>query len=154
MKINAKRACQEATILKILIEIAEIGIKEGDCSSIVSKLRNKANQLFYKTIDNDKKLEFRCLKASHFIFLVFRNEKTKEVNTHKMILALHQIGDWLIDNNLFSEESRELLQEFLTIEGKQDETFDGKVITNEDWIKLKNSADKRVKDVIEIIKNI
>lgn len=75
------------------------------------------------------------------------NKQTFEVNTHKAILIINTIAQMVIDSNIIDLEMQQkiasLLEPFQEIEARMD-------MSDEDWLALKNSADKQAKKIYEI----
>ncbi len=75
------------------------------------------------------------------------NKQTSEVNTHKAILVINTIAQMVIDSNIIDLEMQQkiasLLEPFQEIEARMD-------MNDEDWLALKNSADKQAKKIYEI----
>ena len=75
------------------------------------------------------------------------NKQTSEVNTHKAILVINTIAQMVIDSNIIDLEMQQkiasLLEPFQEIEARMD-------MSDEDWLALKNSADKQAKKIYEI----
>ena len=74
-------------------------------------------------------------------------KQTKEINTHKAIIVMNEIAQMAIDANLFDYEMQakiaSLLEPFQEIETRMK-------ISNDDWLMLKNSAEKQAKKIYEI----
>jgi hypothetical protein len=157
--LNDKQFCQKYYILALFAEIAHIGIQNGTAIELVANLKNKCLESWKtKLADNGKdfnKMISRCKrKAVLPIFGIFSDHQTKTVNTHKMVLAMHQVALVMKNDGLLDEDVEDIVEQFLDIESKQDETFDKKPISDADWLKLKASADKKVADVLEVLKSI
>ena len=75
------------------------------------------------------------------------NKQTSEVNTHKAILVINTIAQMAIDNKIIDIDMEKkiasLLEPFQEIESRMD-------MSDEDWLALKNSADKQAKKIYEI----
>lgn len=75
------------------------------------------------------------------------NKQTSEVNTHKAIIVINIVAQMAIDNNIigpeFVEKLASLLEPFQEIESRM-------VMNDEEWLALKNSAEKQAKKIYEI----
>lgn len=75
------------------------------------------------------------------------NKQNREVNTHKAIIAINIVAQMAIDNNIFKLEFAEklisLLEPFQEIESRM-------VMSDEEWLTLKKSAEKQAKRIYEI----
>ena len=157
--MNDKQFCQKYYILVLFAEVAHIGILNGTGIELVANLKNECLESWRRKLsDNSKdfnKMISRCKrKAVLPIFRIFSDHQTRTVNTHKMVLAMHQVALVMKNDGLLDKDVENIVEQFLDIESKQDETFDKKPISDEDWLKLKTSADKRVADVVEVLKSI
>lgn len=153
-----KEFCQRYYILILFAEISQIGIKNGKTSERVTKLRDSCTDLFLAAIKRNKKdmskMFRRCQRGIELIYNCFIDKQTNLVNTHKLILALHEIALIMKRDKLLGKKAEKLIEEFLKIEGEQSTTFDGKSISDQDWLRLKASADKKVEEIFNIVKNI
>ena len=78
------------------------------------------------------------------------NKQNRELNTHKAIICLNAVIQMAIDNNNFDKDYAEKLVSFLEpfqeIESRMP-------MTDEEWLALKESADKKAKKIYELIFN-
>lgn len=87
---------------------------------------------------------------------VFKEFFKGRVDSHKFILVIYDIITELNHNQgveipAFYEE---LFKPFLMIEGLQDEnTIRNSVLTDDDWTKMKKSAEKQAKKYVEVLKS-
>jgi hypothetical protein len=154
-----KEFCQRYYLLPLLSEISQIGIEKGKTSKRTVKLKELCNSLFDSKIkehSKDKvKMHRRCFKSGILrIYDLFTDKQTNHVNTHKLVMALHLVCWAMKEDDLLEQEIEDLVEEFLRLAREQEKTFDGKDISDKDWEKLKISADKKVDDFIEILRNI
>ena len=153
-----KEFSQRYYLLILLAQISQIGIKNGKTSERVAKLRDECTKLILKAFEEEgkdaTKLFRRCQRAINAIYKIFTDKQTNLVNTHKLILALYNIALIMKQDNLLNKEVEKVMEKFLEIEGEQSTTFDGKSISDDDWVRLKTSADKKLIDVFNIVKNI
>jgi hypothetical protein len=75
------------------------------------------------------------------------NKQNSEVNTHKAILAMNDVIQMAIDNNLFTKEIVlkivSLMEPFQEIEANMQ-------MSDEDWLALRASAKKQAEKIYEI----
>lgn len=75
------------------------------------------------------------------------NKQNKEVNTHKAIIAVNIVAQMAIDNNIveleFAEKLISLLEPFHEIESRM-------VMSDEEWLTLRKSAEKQAKKIYEV----
>lgn len=152
-----KQICQQAIFPFMLFLVANRGL-----SSKNQYYMDLAQDIVVKLLEGrDKaKLIRRLDRLAQEIINLIADKRTDLVNGHKLILALHALAQKIIDSGfVFRSEIIDLFGHFLEIEANQDTTIDGKPITNQDWLKLKESADKvtekifvRINDNLEFVK--
>lgn len=154
-----KDFCQQYFILILFAEICQIGIKSGNVSDRVIRLKETCIDYFMdrlrKHCKDFGKMRRRIeRKALLPIYALFTDKQTNLVNTHKLILGLHPIILAMKNEGMIEKDIEDTIEEFFVIEGEQDATFDGKSISDSDWIKLKASADKKIDELAAIIREI
>lgn len=153
-----KEICQRAFLLILLSEIADVGIKNGAGIERITTLRKLCLESLKNKITGTekevRKLYRRCNRAVDKIFFTVMNHQTREVNTHKLIIALHPVALAMKGGGLLDSDVEEIMESFFEIESKQEETFDGKPITDKDWLMLKKSSEKVSEKICDIVKNI
>ena len=101
----------------------------------------------YQKKDKLAKLNNRLDILTNKAICELTNKQTKEVNTHKAIIIINEIAQMAIDANLFDYEMQakiaSLLEPFQEIETRMN-------ISDDDWLMLKNSAEKQAKKIYEI----
>ena len=101
----------------------------------------------YQKKDKLAKLNNRLDILTNKAIYELANKQTSEVNTHKAIIVINEIAQIAIDANLFDYEMQakiaSLLEPFQEIETRMD-------ISDDDWLMLKNSAEKQAKKIYEI----
>lgn len=101
----------------------------------------------YQKKDKLAKLNNRLDILTNKAIYELANKQTSEVNTHKAIIVINEIAQMAIDTNLFDFEMQakiaSLLEPFQEIETRMQ-------ISDEDWLMLKNSAEKQAKKIYEI----
>ena len=101
----------------------------------------------YQKKDKLAKLNNRLDILTNKAIYELANKQTSEVNTHKAIIVINEIAQMAIDANLFDYEMQakiaSLLEPFQEIETRMD-------ISDDDWLMLKNSAEKQAKKIYEI----
>lgn len=101
----------------------------------------------YQKKDKLAKLNNRLDILTNKAIYELANKQTKEVNTHKAIIVINEIAQMAIDANLFDYEMQakiaSLLEPFQEIETRMN-------ISDDDWLMLKNSAEKQAKKIYEI----
>lgn len=102
----------------------------------------------YQKKDKLAKLNNRLDILTNKAIYELANKQTKEVNTHKAIIVINVIAQMAIDANLFDYEMQakiaSLLEPFQEIETRMN-------ISDDDWLMLKNSAEKQAKKIYEIL---
>ena len=102
----------------------------------------------YQKKDKLAKLNNRLDILTNKAIYELANKQTSEVNTHKAIIVINEIAQMAIDANLFDYEMQakiaSLLEPFQEIETRMQ-------ISDEDWLMLKNSAEKQAKKIYEIL---
>ena len=102
----------------------------------------------YQKKDKLAKLNNRLDILTNKAIYELANKQTKEVNTHKAIIVINEIAQMAIDANLFDYEMQakiaSLLEPFQEIETRMN-------ISDDDWLMLKNSAEKQAKKIYEIL---
>jgi len=106
--------------------------------------------------DKDKAKMLRRLdRKAHEIYLVMRNKQDDTVHGHKAVLAFYGVAQKMIDDNFqFDQRVTDLIELFLKLEGQQDVDYLGNPLSDDDWLALKNSADKAAEKIYQIIKQI
>lgn len=105
--------------------------------------------------DKSPQLLRRLDRCSHSILLLARDNRNDQVNTHKLLLALHGVAQKMIDLDFnLDKKVVDLVESFLQIESRQTKTFDNREITDTDWSNLKKSADKMVDKIFNKIVEI
>lgn len=101
----------------------------------------------YQKKDKLAKLNNRLDILTNKAIYELANKQTSEVNTHKAIIVINEIAQMAIDANLFNYEMQakiaSLLEPFQEIETRMN-------ISDDDWLMLKNSAEKQAKKIYEI----
>lgn len=101
----------------------------------------------YQKKDKLAKLNNRLDILTNKAIYELANKQTSEVNTHKAIIVINEIAQMAIDANLFDYEMQakiaSLLEPFQEIETRMN-------ISDDDWLMLKNSAEKQAKKIYEI----
>lgn len=101
----------------------------------------------YQKKDKLAKLNNRLDLLTNKAIYELANKQTSEVNTHKAIIVINEIAQMAIDANLFDYEMQakiaSLLEPFQEIETRMN-------ISDDDWLMLKNSAEKQAKKIYEI----
>ena len=101
----------------------------------------------YQKKDKLAKLNNRLDILTNKAIYELANKQTREINTHKAIIVINEIAQMAIDTNLFDFEMQakiaSLLEPFQEIETRMQ-------ISDEDWLMLKNSAEKQAKKIYEI----
>lgn len=102
----------------------------------------------YQKKDKLAKLNNRLDILTNKAIYELANKQTSEVNTHKAIIVINEIAQMAIDANLFDYEMQakiaSLLEPFQEIETRMN-------ISDDDWLMLKNSAEKQAKKIYEIL---
>ena len=102
----------------------------------------------YQKKDKLAKLNNRLDILTNKAIYELANKQTSEVNTHKAIIVINEIAQMAIDANLFNYEMQakiaSLLEPFQEIETRMN-------ISDDDWLMLKNSAEKQAKKIYEIL---
>ena len=97
--------------------------------------------------DRLKKLNQRLDILTGKAIFELMNKQNKEVNTHKAIIAVNIVAQMAIDNNIveleFAEKLISLLEPFQEIESKM-------VMSDEEWLALRKSAEKQAKKIYEV----
>ena len=147
MYIHDKNFIKMAIVPYFLGTLAENGITvEKDkffklCKTFYIDLCNK----YLKDI---QKINNRLDNLVFKIFNEIRDVKKKEINTHKAIIALNTVIQLAISNNDYEEsyayELISLLEPFQELESQMK-------MKDEEWLALKESADKKAKKIYEII---
>ena len=101
----------------------------------------------YQKKDKLAKLNNRLDILTNKAIYELANKQNSQVNTHKAIIVINEIAQMAIDANLFDYEMQakiaSLLEPFQEIETRMN-------ISDEDWLMLKNSAEKQAKKIYEI----
>lgn len=101
----------------------------------------------YQKKDKLAKLNNRLDILTNKAIYELANKQTREINTHKAIIVINEIAQMAIDADLFDYEMQvkiaSLLEPFQEIETRMQ-------ISDEDWLMLKNSAEKQAKKIYEI----
>ena len=101
----------------------------------------------YQKVDKLAKLNNRLDILTNKAIYELVNKQTKEVNTHKAIIVINEIAQMAIDANLFDYEMQAKIASLLEPFQEMEATID---ISDEDWLMLKNSAEKQAKKIYEI----
>lgn len=135
-----KQVIQQALLPFILTLIANRGLNSEN--KFYTKLAEEVTVSYLYGKDKAKLIRRLDRIAKEVIDYVV-NSQTDIVNTHKLILVIHNVAEKIIEGGFaLSEKVVELFQPFLEIEGNQDKTVEGEEITEADWLSLKTSADK------------
>jgi hypothetical protein len=147
MYISDKNFIKMAIVPYFLGTLAENGITvEKDkffklCKTFYVDLCNK----YLKDI---QKINNRLDNLVFKIFNEIRDVKKKEINTHKAIIALNMVIQLAISNNDYEDDFANqlisLLEPFQELESQME-------MEDDEWLALKESADKRAKNIYEII---
>jgi len=101
----------------------------------------------YQKKDKLAKLNNRLDILTNKAIYELANKQTREVNTHKAIIVINIVAQMAIDASLFDYEMQakiaSLLEPFQEIETRMQ-------ISDDDWLMLKNSAEKQAKKIYEI----
>ena len=102
----------------------------------------------YQKKDKLAKLNNRLDILTNKAIYELANKQNSQVNTHKAIIVINEIAQMAIDANLFNYEMQtkiaSLLEPFQEIETRMN-------ISDDDWLMLKNSAEKQAKKIYEIL---
>ena len=75
------------------------------------------------------------------------NKQNRQINTHKAIIATNIVAQMAMDNNIialeFAEKLISLLEPFQELEAKM-------VMSDDEWLTLRKSAEKQAKKIYEV----
>jgi len=109
------------------------------------KFADPVKKQFLKLCDgkDENKIIRRCWNVSRNVMLIAEDKAENLVSGHKLILILHALAEKVIDSNYrLPQEVVESFMPFLELEADQSIRWDGQVITDQDWLKMKTSAEK------------
>lgn len=143
-----KKICLEAILPTIVIAVCKdaLLLNKGESGESVFELKEKALAYFFSIVKSNKLIK-RIERCCHRVLTLFVDKQDGTYSMRKVILALHQVTQQLYDEGLVSIEAAQIVADILEIEGQTE-------ADKQAWIKLKASADKKVIDIIKIIKEI
>ncbi|MBM5782585.1 MAG: hypothetical protein FJ368_04095 [Pelagibacterales bacterium] len=147
--MNDKKACQHAYFPAIVLTLAGEAIarsKNDDEKQLIDNLA-KIAAIVYKSYAPSLKLIKRVSRAVHATLSLFVDARDNTYHIRKVFLALFGATQTALDEDLIDNNIALVVQDALNIEGKAP-------MADEDWLKLKASADKKVKEIMTILKNI
>jgi len=147
--LTDKQTCQQAIFAYLLHIIAATGINKDQEKFIA--VSHGAIEFFLKGKDQ-MKLARRLDRIARQVLSVARDAQTNKADAQKLVICLHGVVANLIERDfLIKQEIVDMFVPFLELEAEQDKTIDGKPITDADWLKLKQSADKLSQKVFLIL---
>jgi ATP-dependent RNA circularization protein (DNA/RNA ligase family) len=137
--VSDKKAIERAFIL-FQLQIISLEALTGDNHPVADKVRNA----FYEACQHKDKSKMirRCDRLSVAVMKpVLENQE--KINGHKFILMLHALAQRIIDSGyIFPKFVTDAFEPFFEIEANQK-------IENDDWVALKNSAQKAARKLHE-----
>lgn len=147
--MNERRACQHALLPAIVFALTKdalAGSQDKDEIVLLTKINQIADKVARSYAPTEKLLR-RVDKSIHKTIQLFVDARDGRYHIRKVILALHGATQIALDSDLINNEVALVVQDALNLEGR----FEMK---DEDWIKLKQSADKKVEEIVKIIHNV
>ena len=147
--MNDKPRCQNAILPAVVFALTQDALKlSKDEAEKESLARINAIALkVYSAYANNWKLVKRTSKALNRILELFVDSRDGTYHIRKVILALFGATQLALNEYLIQNESALVVQDALNLEAKLE-------FNEADWFKLKASADKKVEDILKIIKEI
>lgn len=150
--MNEKNICQQA-IFPFLLGVAAARALSGSNLLYISKTQLVLEKML-AGFNKDKILR-RIGRTSSFIINSLVDKQTDEVNGHKFILVIYFIAQKALDSGIvFDQELLDLFDVFFEIEAEMSKNHEGKVITEQDYSKLKESAERTSTKIFQIIRNV
>jgi hypothetical protein len=146
---NDKRSVQAAIFPAILVAITKDALEYSKNNAESEELKNineKAAKMMFDTISRPEVLK-RLERLINRTMRAFVDARDGKYHIRKVVLALHGMTQEAFNIKMINEQIGELIQEALNLEGTIP-------MEEEDWVKLKSSADKKSKEVFNIIKSI
>ncbi len=147
--MNDKPRCQNAILPAVVFALTQDALKlsknEAEKESL-TKINAIALKV-YSAYANSWKLKKRTSKALNGILELFVDSRDGTYHIRKVILGLYNVAQEMFNANLIKKRSALVVQFALNLEGKLE-------FNEADWLKLKASADKKVEDILKIIKEI
>ncbi|CAB4213354.1 hypothetical protein UFOVP1451_24 [uncultured Caudovirales phage] len=135
-----KKAFEESFLLFQLGVVALNAISKD-----ISEFAAPVKQVFLAATEgkNQVKIIKRCARVSKDLMPLIQNKQEAKVEGHKFILILYSLTQKILDSGyILPPQVIEAFVPFLELEAAQDKRPSGEIITNEDWLKIKASADK------------
>lgn len=147
--MNEKRRCQNAILPAVVFALTSDAMKLSKSDAEKESLFGINTTAFkiYAIYADSLKLKKRTSKAVNKILELFVDVRDGTYHIRKVILALYNVTQEAFDAGLIQKESAEVVQDALDLEGKLD-------CEEQDWLKLKASAEKRQNEILKIIKEI
>lgn len=147
--ITDKKASQNAFFAAIVFALASEALASSKSEEEKQTVANlvKIAEVVYGAYAPSLKLVKRVSRAVHSTLKLFVDSRDNTYHIRKVFLALHGATQIALDEGLISTDAALVVQDALDLENKCS-------INDEDWIKLKQSADKRIDGIVEIVKNI
>lgn len=101
----------------------------------------------YNKKDRVKEFNNRLRILTNKAIQELANKQTREINTHKAIIAINTIAQMAFENNLFDFETQQkiasLLEPFQEMEARMD-------MSDDEWLALRKSAEKQAKRIYNL----
>lgn len=147
--MNDKPRCQNAILPAVVFALTQDALKLSKDEAEKESLA-RINAIAFKVYSayaNSRKLKKRTSKSLNRILELFVDSRDGTYHIRKVILALYNVAQEAFNANLIKKRSALVVQFALNLEGKLE-------FNEADWLKLKASADKKVEDILKIIKEI
>lgn len=147
--MNDKRRCQNAILPAVVFALTSDAMKlsENDAEKeSLTRINKIAYKIYFSYADSFKLIK-RTSKALNRILELFVDARDGTYHIRKVILALYNVTQEAFDVGLIQKESAEVVQDALDLEGKL-------YCEEQDWLKLKASAEKRQNEILKIISEI
>lgn len=145
--LSDKRRCQHAVlpavVYALMTDAAKMTSKQEE-KDLYSKVGQIADKVCW-AYANNWKLVKRTSRALHKILNLFVDSRDGKYHIRKVMLALHGATQIVLDEDLITNDVALVVQDALNLEGMM-------TINDDDWLKLKASADKKIDDIVNIIR--
>lgn len=147
--MNEKRRCQQAILPAVIYTILEDAInlnKETAACKEIKTIQEIAAKIISSYIDNIKLIK-RIGRGRDKILKLFLDKNEGTYYIRKVILGLFEVTQLALDQGLIDENAALVVQDVLNLENEVP-------MNDEEWLKLKASADKRTEEILTIIREI
>lgn len=109
--------------------------------------KNFYTEILTKYNKDINKINNRLDKLINLAILEIYDKQNFQINTHKTIIAINTVAQMALDNDKLKIDNKEsileLFKPFQEIEARM-------IMSDEEWLALKNSADKQAKKIYNI----